>query len=217
MSVTYISRPLIGRKYCGGGYWGGWACRGPQICCSMKQRKGCAELCHTQTLSLASLWKFNFWFDWVMPHSDSPPPPNFFLPPIKKFAFLLHGAGHIPLYGIFFLTLLKSSFCLCMNLWILQGAIAGAYQMLNNIASLTQISEINSLQNFPIFWCVGSLLYDKNRPCWSLSPLGLVMFLRISESACFIWINNVWRVQFVIHEAELFTVYSRIYPILSLS
>ena len=83
--LSPISRPLIGRKYRGGGYWGGWACRGPQICCSIKQRKGCTELCHTQIFSLANLWKsIFFWFDWVLPHSDMPPPPNFFLPPIKN-------------------------------------------------------------------------------------------------------------------------------------
>ena len=101
--LSPISRPLIGRKYLRGGYWGGWARQGPQICCSIKRRKGCAELCHTQTFSLANLWKSHFfWFDGVMPHSDSPPPPNFFLPPIKKFAFLLlHTALDIFRFTVF--------------------------------------------------------------------------------------------------------------------
>ena len=98
--LSPISRPLIGRKYRGGGYWGGWACRGPQICCSIKQRKGCAELCHTQIFSLANLWKSHFLFVWLS-HATlrCATSAKLLLTPYKKICFPLvaHGAGHIPL------------------------------------------------------------------------------------------------------------------------
>ena len=44
-----------------------------------------------------------FLFDWVMPHSDVPPPPNFFWAPIKEFvSLLLHTALDIFCFAIFF-------------------------------------------------------------------------------------------------------------------
>ena len=63
--LSPISRPLIGWKYRGGGYGGGWACRGLKIWCSLKQRKGWAEFCHTQ--SRWSLAGRNSSHEWLLP------------------------------------------------------------------------------------------------------------------------------------------------------